>query len=1085
MRLRFNQLLAILIFISFVCFPQKKFLFDNLHAETAGNADWVIDEDNLVPGRYPTPAQSTVTSSTAESYWTGALSSWGIDLAKLGHTVETLTGSATLTYGNAGNPQDLKNYDVFVIDEPNTQFTATEKTALINFVQNGGGLFMISDHNGSDRNSNGWDSPKIWNDLFTNNGGVSNPFGMSIDLVDISQTSTNVLTGDYLTAGSYGNVTSMKWSDGATATLNPTANSSVTGIVWTTGTAHGNTGLMVARAKYGSGRVVLVCDSSPADDGTGGSGNTLYVGWLDPDVNGSHANLHMNASLWLAKILEPTSSSVLTVAPTALSGFSYYFGSGPSTSQSYSLSGSGLTGFPDNITVTAPANFEVSLDNSTFAASKLVSFTSATLSSTTIYVRLKSGLTVTTYSGDVTNAGGGATTQNVTCSGVVNSVPSPTLSVSTGTLSGFSYITGAGPSANQTYTVTGTNLSPSSGSITTQCLTDYEVSTNGSTFFPSVSLSYTGGALSTTTIYVRLKAGLSIGNYNSETVSNAGGSATTQNVTCSGVVNSVPSPALSVSTGTLSGFSYTAGSGPSANQTYTVTGTNLSPSSGSITTQCLTDYEVSTNGSTFSSSVSLSYTGTALSTTTIYVRLKAGLSAGNFNSETVSNAGGGATSQNVSCSGIVNVVSTALFTDDMNYTVGTLLSANGWTAHSGAGTNPPTITAPGLTYSNYAGSGVGNAVTLSGNGEDDNHSFTSISSGSIYASAMINVTSANATGDYFFHFGSGSTTTYNARVYVKSTTGGFVFGVCKSATTANIQWSSKVLATGTNNFIVLKYTFVTGSTTNDKAELFINPAVGGSEPASDLSAVITDADFTSIDRLCFRQGSSTPVVTIDGIRIDQSWAGVTPAAVTSKTLTLTALVEAMYVSGGSAMTTTPSVTVELHDASTFAVVESKTATLSTSGVGTFNFTTAVNGTLYYLVVKSVNTLETWSASAVGFTGGALSYDFTTGTDKAYTDGSNPSLATHGSKYCIYSGDVNQDGQVTSDDFTGVDNDNTNFDYHVANDVNGDGQVTSDDFTFIDNNNTNFVARQVPPGAPGVAKRVVRDNNSAQKNSVVK
>jgi hypothetical protein len=164
---------------------------------------------------------------------------------------------------------------------------------------------MISDHNGSDRNNDGWDSPKIWNDFFTNNGILSNPFGMSVDLVDISQTTTNILAGDYLTAGSYGNVTAVKWSDGATTTLNPTANSSVTGLVWTTGTAHGNTNVMVSRAKYGTGRVVLVCDSSPADDGTGGSGNTLYVGWLDPSVNGSHANLHMNASLWLAKVLEP------------------------------------------------------------------------------------------------------------------------------------------------------------------------------------------------------------------------------------------------------------------------------------------------------------------------------------------------------------------------------------------------------------------------------------------------------------------------------------------------------------------------------------------------------------------------------------------------------------------------------------------------------------------------------------------------------------------------------------------------------------------------------------------------------------
>ncbi|MDR3666686.1 MAG: hypothetical protein P4L35_07585 [Ignavibacteriaceae bacterium] len=184
-------------------------------------------------------------------------------------------------------------------------------------------------------------------------------------------------------------------------------------------------------------------------------------------------------------------------------------------------------------------------------------------------------------------------------------------------------------------------------------------------------------------------------------------------------------------------------------------------------------------------------------------------------------------------------------------------------------------------------------------------------------------------------------------------------------------------------------------------------------------------------------------------------------------LSLTALLEAMYVSGGTAMTTTPSVTVELHNAVTpYSIIDSKTSILSKAGFSNINnFTTSLNSiSPYYIVVKSLTTLETWSASAVSFTGGALSYDFTTGLGQAYTDGSNPPLAIHGAKYCIYSGDVSQDGQITSDDFTGVDNDNANFDYHIANDVNGDGQVTSDDFTWIDNNNTNFVARQIPPGA---------------------
>ncbi|HEY4151408.1 MAG TPA: hypothetical protein VGM41_20860, partial [Chitinophagaceae bacterium] len=47
----------------------KKFLFDATKAETAGNADWVIDEDGSTPQRIPTPAQSTITASTAETFW--------------------------------------------------------------------------------------------------------------------------------------------------------------------------------------------------------------------------------------------------------------------------------------------------------------------------------------------------------------------------------------------------------------------------------------------------------------------------------------------------------------------------------------------------------------------------------------------------------------------------------------------------------------------------------------------------------------------------------------------------------------------------------------------------------------------------------------------------------------------------------------------------------------------------------------------------------------------------------------------------------------------------------------------------------
>ncbi len=279
----------------------KKFLFDATHAETAGNADWVIDEDGSVPQRIPTPNQSTVTSSTPETYWTGAISSWGIALAQQGYTVETLPVGTSITYGNSGNAQDLSQYDVFVVDEPNKVFTAAEKTAILNFVSNGGGLFMVSDHTGSDRDGDGWDSPAIWNDLMSNNTVQTNPFGFTIDLANFSDITSNVLTNSSSTpilTGSQGNVTQMQFNNGTTATVNTSVNPNVKGLIWKTGVTQNSNNIMSLSSTFGTGRMFFVGDSSPLDDGTGAPGNNLFVSW--PLY--SHKQLFMNASLWLAKL---------------------------------------------------------------------------------------------------------------------------------------------------------------------------------------------------------------------------------------------------------------------------------------------------------------------------------------------------------------------------------------------------------------------------------------------------------------------------------------------------------------------------------------------------------------------------------------------------------------------------------------------------------------------------------------------------------------------------------------------------------------------------------------------------------------
>lgn len=277
----------------------KKFLFDATKAETAGNADWVLDADST-PQRFPTPAQSNITATTTENFWRGGLSAWGVALAKLGHTVETLPSGTAITYGGTG-VQDLKNYDVFVIDEPNIRFTAAEKTAIINFVKNGGGLFMIADHTASDRNNDGWDSPAIWNDLMSTNTVKANPFGIKYTLNTFSETTSNRLTAttNPILNGTQGVVSQLKYSAGASMTISTASNATAQGLIWRSTSTKGTSNIMLATATYGTGRVVAIGDSSPADDGTGASGDTLYPGWTEL---ASHSRLHMNASLWLAKL---------------------------------------------------------------------------------------------------------------------------------------------------------------------------------------------------------------------------------------------------------------------------------------------------------------------------------------------------------------------------------------------------------------------------------------------------------------------------------------------------------------------------------------------------------------------------------------------------------------------------------------------------------------------------------------------------------------------------------------------------------------------------------------------------------------
>lgn len=100
----------------------------------------------------------------------------------------------------------------------------------------------------------------------------------------------------------------------------------------------------------------------------------------------------------------------------------------------------------------------------------------------------------------------------------------------------------------------------------------------------------------------------------------------------------------------------------SSEKTFSVTGYYLSPAADNITVTAPSHFEVSlTSGSGFASSVQIPYTGSNLSTTTIYVHFVAPtVSAATMYSGTLTVSGGGAASQNVSLSGKSTVPNSAL-----------------------------------------------------------------------------------------------------------------------------------------------------------------------------------------------------------------------------------------------------------------------------------------------------------------------------------------------------------------------------------------------------------------------------------------
>ncbi len=103
---------------------------------------------------------------------------------------------------------------------------------------------------------------------------------------------------------------------------------------------------------------------------------------------------------------------------TALEGFMYDFGHGPSESQPVNVSGYNLQG---NITIAAPDGFEISADTlEGFGSAIVLTLTDGNIEETAVYVRLEPELEAGSYTGTLAIRSTGAASKYVTLSGIVS-----------------------------------------------------------------------------------------------------------------------------------------------------------------------------------------------------------------------------------------------------------------------------------------------------------------------------------------------------------------------------------------------------------------------------------------------------------------------------------------------------------------------------------------------------------------------------------------------------------------------------------------------------------------------------------------
>ncbi len=140
--------------------------------------------------------------------------------------------------------------------------------------------------------------------------------------------------------------------------------------------------------------------------GTADATAALFGPTINPRSGTAAPTFEMDAVRYGTTWTSVTPSNVALIVSPASLNFGTVPAGAPSPSLSFNLSGTNLSPAPGVVTVTAPASYQVSNDNSTWGSSTTVAYSTATLAATPVYVRF-SPTVAGAVTGNITLSGGG------------------------------------------------------------------------------------------------------------------------------------------------------------------------------------------------------------------------------------------------------------------------------------------------------------------------------------------------------------------------------------------------------------------------------------------------------------------------------------------------------------------------------------------------------------------------------------------------------------------------------------------------------------------------------------------------------